>query len=121
MMRPLWLVILLCISLFSVTALAYASPPDPLWIDGIYDGADEDDAVWAIAEAAWSADLSSLDHLVPQLVELSTVHCATPARRAMEVWSVPKDRAPPVGIMQSVQHREVLDRTASDAAQGLLR
>ncbi len=31
-----------------LTPLAYASPPDPSWIRGIYDGADYDDVVLLI-------------------------------------------------------------------------
>ena len=33
--------------LVGLAPLAHASPPDPLWIAGIYDGADSDDAVQA--------------------------------------------------------------------------
>jgi len=36
----------------SLTALAYASPPDPAWIRGIYDDADFDDVVVLITSTA---------------------------------------------------------------------
>ncbi len=35
-----------------LTALAYASPPDPVWIRGIYDDADYDDVVVLITSTA---------------------------------------------------------------------
>jgi hypothetical protein len=43
--RRLSLVLPLAISLLSLNALAYGSPPDPVWIAGIYDDADYDDVV----------------------------------------------------------------------------
>ena len=42
--------------LFSLTPLAYASPPDPTWVDGFFDD-DGDDVVTAISWAAWAVDL----------------------------------------------------------------
>jgi hypothetical protein len=44
----LYLTLLVCGVGFST--LAYATPPDPTWIDGIYDAADFDDVVWALSE-----------------------------------------------------------------------
>ena len=35
-----------------LTALAYASPPDPAWIEGIYDDGDSDDVIVMITSAA---------------------------------------------------------------------
>ena len=35
----------LLVALLSIVPLAHASPPDPLWIPGIYDAADLDDGV----------------------------------------------------------------------------
>jgi len=39
------LTLLLLAGMVSLVALAYASPPDPLWESGIYDDADLDDVV----------------------------------------------------------------------------
>jgi len=39
------LALLLVALVLSLRALAYASPPDPTWIDGFYDDADYDDVV----------------------------------------------------------------------------
>jgi hypothetical protein len=46
------LALLLLLGLSGLTALAYASPPDPSWIRGIYDDADYDDVVVLITSAA---------------------------------------------------------------------
>lgn len=37
--------VVLLVALAALASLAYASPPDPLWVAGIYDGADFDDVV----------------------------------------------------------------------------
>jgi hypothetical protein len=37
-------------ALIALTPLAYASPPDSLWIAGIYDAADFDDVIWLVTE-----------------------------------------------------------------------
>lgn len=42
--RSLLALVLLCASA-ALLPLAYASPPDPSWIRGVYDGADFDDVV----------------------------------------------------------------------------
>jgi hypothetical protein len=44
--------ILLLLSILALTPLAYASPPDPAWVAGIYDEADLDDVI----QLATSAD-----------------------------------------------------------------
>ena len=41
----------LLILLFAILPLAEASPPDPLWVGGMYDGADLDDVVAAVIAA----------------------------------------------------------------------
>jgi hypothetical protein len=42
----------LLVAISAVTPLAYASPPDPSWIKGIYDDADFDDVVVFITSGA---------------------------------------------------------------------
>jgi hypothetical protein len=38
----------LCVLISSLSVLAYASPPDPSWVRGVYDDADFDDVVCLI-------------------------------------------------------------------------
>jgi len=46
------LALFLLLGLSGLTPLAYASPPDPSWVRGIYDDADYDDVVVLITSAA---------------------------------------------------------------------
>ncbi len=45
MKRSIWLVWLLLSLMVGLTPMAWASPPDPTWITGIYDVRDFDDVV----------------------------------------------------------------------------
>ncbi len=47
----------LLLAITALTPLAYASPPDPSWVQGIYDGADFDDVVVFIASGAGVVEL----------------------------------------------------------------
>jgi hypothetical protein len=54
-MRHLWSVLelaLLLIGPAALPAVAYASPPDPSWLAGIYDDGDADDVVTLVTSAA---------------------------------------------------------------------
>ena len=42
------LVLVLLVVYVALTPLAYADPPDPLWIGGFYDDDDNDDSVFVI-------------------------------------------------------------------------
>ena len=43
------LALVLLASLIALYPLAFASPPDPVWLTGIYDDADLDDVVWLVS------------------------------------------------------------------------
>lgn len=47
--------LILLLPIAGLTSLAYASPPDPSWIRGIYDDADYDDVVLLITSATGTA------------------------------------------------------------------
>jgi hypothetical protein len=49
---PILVVALSVAAISAVTPLAYASPPDPSWVKGIYDDADFDDVVGFITSGA---------------------------------------------------------------------
>jgi hypothetical protein len=72
------LALLLLLAIGGLTPLAYASPPDPAWIRGIYDDADYDDVVDLVTSAAAATapvllvDLRQIPSLVgpaPQLAD----------------------------------------------------
>jgi hypothetical protein len=43
-------ILLIAMALLLLPGIAFASPPDPSWIEGIYDGADDDDIVTLITD-----------------------------------------------------------------------
>jgi hypothetical protein len=59
-------ILLIVIALVLLPALAFASPPDPSWIVGIYDGADGDDIVTLVADTA-AANAQLLLQIPPPL------------------------------------------------------
>jgi hypothetical protein len=56
MCRRGWLVLLLVLGFTGLRAMAAASPPDPLWLPGVYDDADFDDVVLAVLSLDGSRD-----------------------------------------------------------------
>jgi hypothetical protein len=54
----------LLIALVTLTPLADASPPDPLWLAGVYDGADFDEVVVTIASATGLVGSSRLPEML---------------------------------------------------------
>ena len=62
------------VALFLLPAIAFASPPDQLWIAGIYDGADGDDIVTLVYETAGvEAATTRPVPLLPRSSEISLV------------------------------------------------
>jgi len=52
------------VALILLPPIAFASPPDPLWIAGIYDGADGDDIVTIVYETA-ATSAAALSKIAP--------------------------------------------------------
>ena len=77
----------LLIVLAALVPLAHASPPDPLWIPGIYDAADLDDVVVAVVTA------------VARAADTRTVTIAPPERAAAAV--LPTETCPAPGASPS--------------------
>ena len=78
-----------------VVPLAYASPPDPTWIAGIYDNADYDDVVLAIASAEGVVHAAGVHRViaVPAADRVRAMPGADPAAAPRCVKSC---RAPPL-------------------------
>jgi len=51
MASPSFVATLLLGALISVVPLALASPPDPIWVGGVFDGGDLDDVVVAVTSS----------------------------------------------------------------------
>jgi len=91
------LVLLLLACLFGLSPLAYASPPDPTWVDGIFDDADGDDVVTSISWAAWVVELDPLAVVTPLFASVPLVPPGEPRLASIAVRPVFLGRAPPIG------------------------
>lgn len=89
------LVFLLLACLVSVSPLAYASPPDPTWMAGIYDDDDGDDVIVSLTWAAWAIDLEQDAHLPPLLLAVRFDPPSTPRLVSLAVRRAFLGRAPP--------------------------
>jgi hypothetical protein len=95
LVRPLGLIAMLLVAaLCALVPLAFASPPDPLWIGGVYDAGDPDDAI----VAAGSTDVVPEPVADGGRIFLTAVAAVPPARSGGCVSSalpVRPGRAPP--------------------------
>jgi hypothetical protein len=89
------LVVLLLLAPVALPGLAHASPPDPTWIQGIYDDDDGDSIVTLIASGtghAPEAAPTALPFPAPLIARLTL----TPERKPLQIWaSAAPSRAPP--------------------------
>ena len=90
--------LLVAVALALLPALAHASPADPSWIAGVWDGADGDDVVVLVGSAikAVSASVDAQDRLEPR-----PVHLIAPGRdRAHSAphRDVLRSRGPPLAV-----------------------
>jgi hypothetical protein len=90
------LVLLLLVCLASLTPLAYASPPDPTWVEGFFDDLDFDDVVVSISWAAWAVDADPLPSLAPVPVSVHLVQPGEQPVRSTKVLPAFLGRAPPL-------------------------
>jgi len=89
------LVTLLLLAPVALPGLAHASPPDPTWIQGIYDDADGDDVVTLIASGTGHAAAAAPTD-PPFIARLVARLTPTPERRSLGLWaSAAPPRAPP--------------------------
>jgi len=96
MRRRGWLVLLLVMGFMGLRAMAAASPPDPLWLPGVYDDADFDDVVLAVlALDGWRDDAPPTLGQPARFVARVDTLCPLSPRLAS--GSFPESRAPPAG------------------------
>ncbi len=93
--RSFLLVVLLLSAMAALTPLAYASPPDPAWIKGLYDDDDFDNVVVIVTSGVSAVAFQPLWDAAPSQVAVAS---ATPADESAvstpALWS-PQTRAPP--------------------------
>jgi len=76
-------------------ALAQANPPDPLWIGGVYDAGDWDEAVLASAFADGVAAPDGAGDLLRPGIAVGAVDSGPPVWPASRAFSAFGGRAPP--------------------------
>ena len=82
--------------------LAAASPPDPLWIRGVYDGADSDDAIVAATSAAEAVEQVPVLIVKPDLIPLPYVLPGNAAGPASARFPAFHTRGPPVSTRSHI-------------------
>jgi hypothetical protein len=88
--------LLVILALGLASALAHASPPDPTWIGGVYDGGDGDDAVLVLTSADLANDGAAVEPAARfDLVLGGAVPRAATARGLAPAPAL-RDRAPPL-------------------------
>jgi hypothetical protein len=94
--RRWWIALALLSVLTALTPLAYASPPDPSWIGGLYDDDDFDDAVIFVTSAVSAVESRSPLDVSPSWFYVPGVIVAEP--QAPPAPAVPSStpRAPPL-------------------------
>jgi hypothetical protein len=90
------LVLLLLVCLVTLTPLAFASPPDPTWMDGFFDDLDFDDVVVSLSWAAWAVEVDLLASFTPAPVSVHLVQSGEQPVRSTKVLSAFLGRAPPL-------------------------
>ena len=85
----------LCVLISSLSILAYASPPDPSWVRGVYDDADFDDVVCLILANAGLVDDSAPREGRPDFVLIGAEVPPDDLSVASFSLSSPQPRAPP--------------------------
>ncbi len=84
----------LLLVLLALVPRAHASPPDPLWIPGIYDGADFDEVVVAVVSATGLVETSAL-LTRPAVIPAGSVQPRVTVLRAATLPPTFSIRAPP--------------------------
>jgi hypothetical protein len=95
MKRQGWLLIVLAAALVALRPLADASPPDPSWIPGIYDGDDFDDVVVLVTMQAGSFDAFPQPDFRPQPVAVEFLAPSSDAALPTTTPSSSPTRGPP--------------------------
>ena len=87
--------VLLLVVLGALTPLAYATPPDPSWVRGLWDGADFDDIVLLITSGVSIVEADPLVALLPVLAAAASVVESGRTVVLAAAGSPSESRAPP--------------------------
>jgi len=90
-----FLVFVLLATIVPLTPMAYASPPDPVWVKGYFDDGDFDDVVVLLTSAGAAFDACPVGDLQPVLVVLTAVRAPATSRLIAGPPLSTEARAPP--------------------------
>ncbi len=94
--RHLFILILLA-TLIGLVPLAYLSPPDPVWISGLYDDDDYDDVVVAVTTYIKAPEEATPPPVIAPVTIVLAVLCLTEAPGTLSpALSAIQTRAPPI-------------------------
>lgn len=99
--RSVLVALILIAPIAGLTSLAFASPPDPSWIRGIYDGADYDDVVLLITSATGTAAPAAPADFAQILLVVPVPLRAQQPAPALTVSPL-QSRAPPASLLPHV-------------------
>jgi hypothetical protein len=94
-MRVKCWVCLILLGVVALTPLAYASPPDPSWIRGLYDGGDFDDVVVLLTSGTGIVEPFPLHAVCPRLVAAGSALPAADGSAPSSFPSFKPARGPP--------------------------
>jgi hypothetical protein len=89
------LLFVLFATMVSLTSMAYASPPDPVWVEGYFDDGDFDDVVVFLTSAGATLDLFPLDNLELFLVLVTSLRSPAEGHATARQAAPTEARAPP--------------------------
>ena len=89
-------VTLLLVVLTALAPLALASPPDPIWIGGLFDGGDTDDVIVAATSSEGATDGAVRPAVNAVLLVVGSVPPAVTISSGISTAPVFQGRAPPV-------------------------
>jgi hypothetical protein len=95
MLTRVLLVVVLVGALVSLTPLAYADPLDPVWIPGIWDDDDQDNAVTLATSGVHGVTASWVDVGQPSLIVVARVLPQDPRAVVGTDLGLVQSRAPP--------------------------
>ena len=90
------LLLILVATMLPLTAMAYASPPDPSWPGGFFDDDDDDDVIALITSSSVAVDAFPLDAVSPVPRQVVAIVAAENAKAPTAALSHGNARAPPL-------------------------
>lgn len=96
-MKAKYRVCLILLAVITLTPLAYASPPDPSWIRGLYDGGDFDDVVVLLTGGTGVVEPFPLRDVRPLLTPIGSALQVDAGHVPIPSIAANPPRAPPAG------------------------